>query len=168
MIGNPGQGAYVAANGYLQGLMRRRRALGLPGLAVGWGAIADAGVLARDAEGAAKLERISGIVAMRATEALSYLQRLMARPDSGPATVYCATFRPGAAMQGLKLLTLPTAGQLFAAAEGSAGESAVDLSSLIAGKSELEARPRRRAGRSRGGTHSAADQRGNRYDAALG
>jgi NADPH:quinone reductase-like Zn-dependent oxidoreductase len=66
MVGNPGQGAYVAANGYLQGLMRQRRAAGLPGLAVGWGAIGDVGILARDRDVAAKLERVSGIIAMPA------------------------------------------------------------------------------------------------------
>jgi NADPH:quinone reductase-like Zn-dependent oxidoreductase len=81
MIGNPGQAAYVAANGYLQGLMRRRRAAGLPGLAVAWGAIADVGVLARDRDVAAKLERISGIVPMRADEALSQLE--IPRPSLG-------------------------------------------------------------------------------------
>jgi acyl transferase domain-containing protein/NADPH:quinone reductase-like Zn-dependent oxidoreductase/acyl carrier protein len=140
MIGNPGQGAYVAANGYLQGLMRRRRALGLPGLAVGWGAIGDVGILARDAEGAAKLERISGIIAMRAAEALSHLEGLLTRPDACPDTVYCASFRPGAALQGLKLLGTPAFGQLFAASEGGAGDSTVDIASLVAGKGELEAR----------------------------
>ncbi len=140
MIGNLGQGAYVAANGYLQGLMRRRRAEGLPGLAVGWGAIADVGVLARDAEGAAKLERISGIIAMRAGEALSHLEGLLSRQESCPDTVYCASFRPGAALQGLKLVGTPAFGQLFAAAESGAGESGVDLAMLVAGKGELEAR----------------------------
>jgi len=140
MIGNLGQGAYVAANGYLQGLMRRRRAEGLPGLAVGWGAIGDVGVLARDAEGAAKLERISGIIAMKAGEALSHLETLLSRQDYCPDTVYCASFRPGAALQGLKLLGTPAFGQLFAAAEGGSGDSTVDLASLIAGKGEIEAR----------------------------
>ncbi len=140
MIGNPGQGAYVAANGYLQGLMRRRRAEGLPGLAVGWGAIGDVGVLARDAEGAAKLERISGIIAMRAAEALSHLEGLLSRKDYCPDTVYCASFRPGAALQGLKLLGTPAFGQLFASAEGGPGDSTIDLASLIAGKGEIEAR----------------------------
>jgi NAD(P)-dependent dehydrogenase (short-subunit alcohol dehydrogenase family)/acyl carrier protein len=140
MIGNPGQAAYVAANGYLQGLMRRRRALGLPGLAVGWGAIADVGVLARDADGAAKLERISGITAMRASEALAHLGGLLARGTASPSTVYCAAFRPGAALQGLKLLGTPAFGQVFAATEGSHGESTLDLPALIAGKSEIEAR----------------------------
>jgi acyl transferase domain-containing protein/NADPH:quinone reductase-like Zn-dependent oxidoreductase/acyl carrier protein len=140
MVGNPGQGAYVAANGYLQGLMRRRRAQGLPGLAVAWGAIADAGVLARDADTAAKLERISGIAAMRAAEALSHLDVLMGRPEACPPTVYCATFRPGAALQGLKLLGTPAFNTLFAAAEGGDAESTIDLAAQIAGKSEVEAR----------------------------
>jgi phthiocerol/phenolphthiocerol synthesis type-I polyketide synthase C len=140
MVGNPGQAAYVAANGYLQGLMGRRRAEGLAGLAVAWGAIADVGVLARDQETAAKLERISGIAAMRAGDALSHLDVLMARPDACPPTVYCATFRPGAALQGLKLLGTPTLNQLFAKAEGIDSESVIDLSAQIAGKSEVEAR----------------------------
>ena len=140
MIGNPGQGAYVAANGYLQGLMRRRRAEGLPGLAVGWGAIGDVGVLARDAEGVAKLERISGIIALRSADALSHLESLLTRADICPDTVHCASFRPGAALQSLKLLATPAFGQLFAAAESGAGDSTIDLASLIQGKSEIEAR----------------------------
>ncbi len=48
MVGSPGQAAYVAANAFLEGFMRRRRHLGKPGLAVGWGAIADVGIIARD------------------------------------------------------------------------------------------------------------------------
>ena len=140
MIGNPGQAAYVAANGYLQGLMRRRRAGGLPGLAVAWGAIADVGVLARDPDVAAKLERISGIVPIRADEALSHLDILLARPSIYPPTVYCAMFRPGAALQGLKLLETPAFVRLFADAEGSDQEVGIDLAMQIAGKSEVKAR----------------------------
>jgi NAD(P)-dependent dehydrogenase (short-subunit alcohol dehydrogenase family)/acyl carrier protein len=140
MIGNPGQGAYVAANAYLQGLMRRRRAEGLPGLAVGWGAIGDVGVLSRDLDVAAKLERISGIVAMQSKEALSYLDILLSRGASCPATVYCAQFRSGAALQGLKLLKTPAFSQLFASSGGIAQEADIDLAAQIAGKSEGEAR----------------------------
>jgi len=140
MVGNPGQGAYVAANGYLQGLMRRRRAEGLPGLAVGWGAIADVGILARDPDVAAKLERMSGIVAMQSREALSYLGQLLSRPQDAASTVYCANFRPGATLQGLKLLQTPAFAQLFAAAEGIAQAAAIDLATQIAGKSEGDAR----------------------------
>ncbi len=50
LVGSPGQGNYVAANGFLEGLARARRAEGLPALAVGFGAIADAGYLARNSE----------------------------------------------------------------------------------------------------------------------
>ncbi|MGI4953457.1 MAG: SDR family NAD(P)-dependent oxidoreductase, partial [Janthinobacterium lividum] len=140
MVGNPGQGAYVAANGYLQGLMRRRQAEGLPGLAVGWGAIGDVGILMRDADVAAKLERISGIVAMQSKDALSHLGELLARTQATPATVYCATFRPGSALQGLKLLQTPAFAQLFTASEGSSQTVNIDLAAEIAGKSEGEAR----------------------------
>jgi acyl carrier protein len=139
LIGNPGQGAYVAANGYLQGCLRRRRAEGLPGFAVAWGAISDVGVLARERDVAAKLERLSGIVAMRSEEALSHLDRLLSQPSSCPPTVYCATFRPGALLQGLKLLKTPVFAQLFAA-ESVEQEANIDLATLIAGKSEAEAR----------------------------
>ena len=52
LIGNPGQGNYVAANAYMEGLARRRRQKGLPALAIGWGPIIDVGVVARNAEAA--------------------------------------------------------------------------------------------------------------------
>jgi len=140
LVGNPGQGAYVAANGYLQGLMRRRRAEGLPGLAVGWGAIADVGLLARDLDVAAKLERISGIVAMQSREALSYLDIMLSRGAACPSTVYCAQFRPGSALQGLKLLRTPALAQLFAGAEDGEMAADIDLATQIAGKTDGEAR----------------------------
>jgi len=140
MVGNPGQAAYVAANGYLQGLVRRRRAEGLPGLAVAWGAIADAGVLARDPDVTAKLERIGGFVAMRATEALAHLDVLLAPHSAYPPTVYCAAFRPGAAFKELKVLRSPTFAQLFAVDEATDQKVKIDLAALIAGKSESEAR----------------------------
>ncbi len=58
-IGNPGQGSYVAANGFMEGLARQRRRLGLPALAVAWGAIGDVGVLARNK---AVMETLAGRV----------------------------------------------------------------------------------------------------------
>ena len=47
LIGNAGQGNYVAANAFMEGLARRRRQEGLPALAIGWEPITDVGVLVR-------------------------------------------------------------------------------------------------------------------------
>ncbi len=138
MVGNPGQGAYVAANGYLQGLMARRRAAGLPGLAVGWGAISDAGLLARDPENAARLARLAGIEAMTSKAALDHLGTLLGQQD-GPAMTYCALFRGGDAQHRFKLLRTPAFAGLFAGA-GAIVQAETDLATRIAGKSDGDAR----------------------------
>ena len=79
LIGNPGQASYVAANGFLEGLARRRRAEGLPALAVAWGPIADAGVLARDAATGAKLARRTGRIGLEGARC-AHPSRPAARP----------------------------------------------------------------------------------------
>jgi acyl carrier protein len=83
-VGNPGQAAYVAANAALEALARRRRARGRPALAVRWGPIADAGVLAaaEAAPTAEALRRRLGAAPMRAEEALSALPALLAASAS--------------------------------------------------------------------------------------
>lgn len=47
-FGNIKQTPYAAGNLYLEALVRRRRQEGLPGLAIAWGAIADAGYVTRN------------------------------------------------------------------------------------------------------------------------
>ncbi|MCS0636904.1 SDR family NAD(P)-dependent oxidoreductase [Streptomyces sp. LP05-1] len=47
-VGNLKQASYVAANLFLEALARQRRQRGLPGLALAWGAIADAGYVERN------------------------------------------------------------------------------------------------------------------------
>ncbi|GEO82311.1 type I polyketide synthase [Pararhodospirillum oryzae] len=50
LVGNRDQANYAGANAYLEALMAMRRAAGKPGLAIGWGMIAQIGTVARDRE----------------------------------------------------------------------------------------------------------------------
>jgi phthiocerol/phenolphthiocerol synthesis type-I polyketide synthase C len=76
LIGNPGQGSYVAANAFMEGLARRRRQEGLPALAVGWGPIADVGVVARTEKLQSNLQKLSAR-GMTAREALDLMARAL-------------------------------------------------------------------------------------------
>jgi NADPH:quinone reductase-like Zn-dependent oxidoreductase/short-subunit dehydrogenase/acyl carrier protein len=91
LIGNPGQGNYVAANGYLEGLARQRRARGLPALAIGWGPIADVGIVARTQKLQSDLEKLTGARAMTAREALDLMAQALTqtrdRPDLSVITI---------------------------------------------------------------------------------
>lgn len=70
---------YCAANAALDGLAQRRRASGLPGLAISWGAWSDAGVVARH-DSAGRLSG-GGLRAFASDSALALLALLMAKPD---------------------------------------------------------------------------------------
>ncbi len=87
LMGNPGQGNYVAANAYMEGLAHRRRQEGLHALAVGWGPIADVGVVARDERLKANLKKFVGMSGMQAREGLELLGQALARQTSADTTV---------------------------------------------------------------------------------
>ena len=83
-LGAPGQGAYVAANAAVEALIQRRRDAGLPGCAVRWGPIADAGFLERNEAAREALDRRLGARSMRAMAALDALPDLLASSDPWP------------------------------------------------------------------------------------
>lgn len=83
LFGNPGQASYVAANAWLEAFADYRRALGLPALCVSWGAIDDAGFLARNAEIKDALQGRMGGQALKAAVALTHLEALMVADRSG-------------------------------------------------------------------------------------
>ncbi|MDF5718965.1 MAG: SDR family NAD(P)-dependent oxidoreductase [Rhizonema sp. PD37] len=76
IVGNPGQGNYVAASVFLDALAHHRRAMRLPALTVNWGVIADVGYVARDAEVGEHLGRIGG-KPLLSQQALSLLGELL-------------------------------------------------------------------------------------------
>lgn len=78
IVGNPGQGNYVAGNGFLSGLSQIRQQQGLPALAVNWGAIADVGYLARNQAVEAQLKE-TGIFPLDPHAALELLGELISR-----------------------------------------------------------------------------------------
>jgi NAD(P)-dependent dehydrogenase (short-subunit alcohol dehydrogenase family)/acyl carrier protein len=140
LVGNPGQGAYAAANGYLEGLARQRRADGLPAVAVQWGAIADVGLLAGRADTLASLARASGIVAMQSADALALLATILAASETLPDPVIaCAQFASNGALHALPVTSSPTFAPVFAGWSSTVVKAGMSLAELIAGKSEAEA-----------------------------
>jgi acyl transferase domain-containing protein/NADPH:quinone reductase-like Zn-dependent oxidoreductase/NAD(P)-dependent dehydrogenase (short-subunit alcohol dehydrogenase family)/acyl carrier protein len=83
LFGNPGQGAYVAANMAIEALAEERRALGLPATCVAWGPIGDAGYLARNERVRDALVGRIGGRALLADDALRGLERLLGAKATG-------------------------------------------------------------------------------------
>ncbi len=142
LIGNPGQAAYVAANGYLEALARRRRAEGLPALAVGWGGITDTGYLARNTEVGRAIERRTGTGTFTAGEALDHLGDLIARGAGSPAALTVAPMTWSAAREQLPMLSKPLFEALTKkeARAGSRPSETIDVAAEIAGLDETAAR----------------------------
>ena len=78
LLGNPGQANYAAANAAIEAIAVRRRAQGLPGVALGWAPIADKGMLARNTALGEILTSVTGSRLLTAREALADLPRILA------------------------------------------------------------------------------------------
>jgi len=85
VLGSPGQAAYAAANGWLDGLAAWRQARGLPGLSVAWGPWADAG-MAAEVEGQSRWSRV-GISPLSAEASLVVLGALLQDSEPAPAVL---------------------------------------------------------------------------------
>ena len=143
-IGNPGQGAYVAANGYLEGVAKRRRLAGQPALAIAWGAIADVGVVARTTATKESLAQRSGVIGMNAERALDLMSEALAYPGgpNGDGVVAIAEMNWGHGKANLQLLKSPAYTQLMAADEAfdSTQRMSIDLKDLATRLSPEQAR----------------------------
>ena len=137
LIGNPGQGNYVAANAYMEGLARRRRQQGLPALAIGWGPITDVGAVARSEKLLGGLQKLAGVGGLQAREALDLMAQALEQPADQVATA-AMTVAP---VEGtfdadrLPVLRSPTYDVLTsrdgAQGQRSEGEGAIDLRVLL-------------------------------------
>lgn len=140
LIGNPGQGAYAAGNGFVEGLCRERRACGLPALAVMWGAITDTGLLADQADTLSSLERISGVRGMTSTQALNHLGTILPYADHlADPVVACSRFAQGGAAQSLKVMASPIFGAMFDGSAGAVPAAGLSLRELVARHDEADA-----------------------------
>ena len=85
LFGNPGQANYVAANGWLEAMARHRVSQGLPATCVRWGAIDDAGYLARNKKVKDALQSRMGGAALSSELALRVLEDMLLSdtPDLG-------------------------------------------------------------------------------------
>jgi NADPH:quinone reductase-like Zn-dependent oxidoreductase/acyl carrier protein len=134
LFGNPGQFNYVAANAYVEGVARRLRAKGLPALAVAWGAIEDAGYLARHIEANAGLKRRFGSTLMHSRMALDGLDWAFDTEGNQLADV-CAIARVDWAMAKRELAAVraPTFNAIdTGAVSRQAGQAAITLERLRA------------------------------------
>lgn len=139
LIGSPGQAAYVAANAFLEGLAQRRRKAGKPALAIGWGAIADVGLIARDRKLGERLQRSTGVAGVKAAEALAHLGRLLALGDRIEPVQFYTMIAPGPAASKLAVLTSPAYASLGLWRESGGTEDMDSLESALRGQSREEA-----------------------------
>lgn len=135
LIGNPGQGSYVAANSFLESLVRRRVAIGLPGLAIAWGAIEGVGVLAREGKVMRHLADKVGVKALDAQRALDLMGEALGRSPETPddAVLAIAQVDWSRTRGYLRSVQSPTFGALASADGRDSRETArIDVAALLA------------------------------------
>ncbi|GJE28589.1 L-threonine 3-dehydrogenase [Methylobacterium organophilum] len=133
-IGNPGQGAYVAANGFMEGLARQRRRLGLPALAVAWGAIGDVGVLARNRAVMESLAGRVGVTPMDARHCLDLMAQALETQgaESDDAVIAIAAMHWGKARERLATMRSPSYAGLGSENQAEAGGvAAINIGALL-------------------------------------
>ncbi len=79
--GGHGLGAYAGANSFLDALAHYRKASGLPGLSINWGAFSQVGMIAEDEKGS-QLRQKFGLKAFSPLNALSHFNRVKELPQA--------------------------------------------------------------------------------------
>jgi len=141
LVGNPGQGNYVASNAYMEGVARRRRQEGLKALAVGWGPITDVGVLARSERLRARFQKLIGVRGMKARDALDLMARALEQPQVANLAVMTISPTEGIfTADRLPVLTSPTYASMVRGDQAETGRVAHNVDLYTMAKNEgLEA-----------------------------
>jgi acyl carrier protein len=87
LLGDPGQGAYAAANAYLDGLAQFRRARGLPATSIRWGPWSESGALAEGSQRSPVRVDLSGFHPLADAIGLAMLEASVAGGDTLPVAV---------------------------------------------------------------------------------
>jgi polyketide synthase 12/myxalamid-type polyketide synthase MxaB len=87
VLGSPGQGNYAAANAFLDALAHFRRARGLAGLSVNWGAWAEAGMAARQQGRERERRTEQGLGTIPSGQGMAALARLLSQERAQVAVV---------------------------------------------------------------------------------
>src|SRR5262249_40890585 len=101
VLGSAGQGAYAAANTFLDAFASWRRSRGLPAQSIDWGPWAEVGV-------AARLVREGGLMALRPVEGENMFEQVVRNPSCVQPIVMCdldaKAFKPDGREPGSSLL----------------------------------------------------------------
>lgn len=144
LIGSAGQGAYAAANAFLDALARQRRAHGLPATSIAWGLwgdVASAMLGTLDSARTARLGR-SGMVPITASEGMELFDLAVAQNDAmvAPVRLDFAELRMRARADGLPPLLrgVVRTPMRRSTASGTGATDARSLSRRLAGRSDAE------------------------------
>jgi myxalamid-type polyketide synthase MxaB len=85
VLGSPGQGNHAAANAFLDGLAQQRRAAGLAGLSINWGAWSEVGAAA--ARHVDQRMQLSGLGSIAPQQGLATLERVWRSPHAQVAVL---------------------------------------------------------------------------------
>jgi acyl transferase domain-containing protein/NADPH:quinone reductase-like Zn-dependent oxidoreductase/acyl carrier protein len=143
IAGNHGQGNYVAANAYMEGLARNRRLRGLPALAIAWGIISDVGVAAKNEKARKQVIKLTAkkgmsesdamaLVGMPARDALDLLGQALAESSEAadPAVLIISSSGGRLRKEFAAVLRSPTYKEFVSQTDGDEA-SAIDLRALL-------------------------------------